>query len=208
MHEVIPGILEKTFEEIEEKLGIIKPFSRTVHIDILDGRFSPETNFREPEAFKKYKNDFFMEVHLMVDDPTIYVKKFAAAGFNRFLGQIEMMRDMDEFIAEGQIFGEVGLAIDSTTQFESLHLPFENIDSILLMGVKAGKSGQTFLPGTLEKIKKIRGLTNLPLEIDGGINDETIVKASQAGANRFVATSYIFTSKDPMQAFEHLSSLA
>jgi ribulose-phosphate 3-epimerase len=208
MHEVIPGILEKDFQEIEKKLQIIKPFSRRVHIDILDGKFSEEVSFKDPEPFKKYKDDFFMEVHFMVENPVDYIKMFAQAGFKRFLGHIEKMKDLEEFIAEGQIFGEVGLALDLQTPIDSIKIPFDDLDCILLMGVKAGKSGQEFLPEILNKIRDLRKKTQIPIEIDGGINDITIIDAKGEGAERFVATSFIFKSIDPMQSYEKLLSLS
>lgn len=207
MHNIIPGILEKDFTEIEKKFEIIRPFSRTVHIDILDGKFTDEASFLDPTPFGKYKDDFFMEVHLMVDDPTKYLKPFAKAGFQRFLGHAEKMKDLEEFVAEGEILGEVGIAIDSTTSIDSLTIPYDDLDVILLMGVKAGQSGQSFLPETLEKIKNLKAKTWVPIQIDGGINEKTIIDAKNVGADRFVATSFIFTNPDPMQAFEKLLSI-
>jgi ribulose-phosphate 3-epimerase len=207
MHNVIPGILENNWIEIEKKLQILKPFSRSVHIDVIDGKFAPTVSFLETEPFKKYKDDFFMEVHLMVEDPLSYLKEYAGAGFKRFLGHIEKMENLEEFIAQGQIFGEVGIALDSETQVESLNIPFDDIDTILLMSVKAGKSGQEFMPDVLEKIKNIKLKTQIPIEIDGGINEKTIIEAKKIGVQRFVATSFIFSSSDPMQSFEKLTSL-
>jgi ribulose-phosphate 3-epimerase len=207
MSQIIPGILEKEWTEIEKKLEIIRPFSRRVHIDILDGKFSPETSFQESEPFKKYKDDFFMEVHLMTDNPAQYVKPFADAGFRRFIGHVEKMQDVEEFVAEGQIFGEVGLALDIDTPAQSIMVPYDDLDLIFLMSVKAGKSGQVFLPEVLEKIKKIRESSQIPIEVDGGINEETIVRAKEAGATRFVVTSAIFGSLEPMRAFEKLLAL-
>ena len=208
MHQVIPGILEEDFQEIEKKLQIIRPFSRRVHIDIIDGKFFESVSFKDPVPFAKYKDDFFMEVHFMVENPVDYVKPFALAGFKRFLGHVEQMKDIEEFIAEGQIFGEVGLALDSQTPINSFNVPFDDLDCILLMGVKAGKSGQEFLPETLSKIRDLRQKTQIPIEIDGGINETTIVNAKTEGAERFVATSYIFKSTDPMQSYERLLSLS
>ena len=149
-----------------------------------------------------------MEVHLMVENPLNYLQPFAAAGFKRFLGHIEKMQDISEFVAQGQILGDVGIAIDNTTPIDALKIPFDDLDEILLMSIHAGKSGQEFLPEVLEKIKAIRQQSQVSIEIDGGINDQTIIEAKTAGANRFVATSYIFNSKDPMQSFERLTSLA
>ena len=207
MYDVIPGILEKNWQEIEKKFEIIRPFSKFIHIDVIDGKFAPDASCLETEPFKKYADEFFMEVHLMVENPLAYIKKYADAGFKKFLGHIEKMENLEEFIALGQIFGEVGIAVDSQTQVDSLTIPFEDIDTILLMSVKAGKSGQEFLPQVLEKINQIRLKTSIPIEIDGGINEQTIVDAKKSGAQRFVATSCIFNSKDPMESFEKLISL-
>lgn len=208
MHNVIPGILEKDWVEIEKKLATIKNFSRFVHIDFLDGKFSKDQSFLDPKPFEKYKEDFFMEAHLMVEDPTSYIKPLAQVGFKRFLGHIEKMKDLTEYVAEGQIFGEVGLALDLDTPLEKLNINFEDLDCILLMSVKAGKSGQEFVPGALNKIKEMSAKTQIPIEVDGGINDTNLIASKRNGAKRFVATSFIFQNKDPMQAFEKLSSLA
>ena len=75
------------------------------------------------------------------------------------------------------------------------------------MGVKAGKSGQEFIPQTLEKIEKVRQKTQIPIEIDGGINEKTILACKQKGATRFVVTSFIFQSLDRVEAYEKLISL-
>lgn len=208
MNEVIPGILEKDFEEIEKKLQIIKPFSRRVHVDILDGKFSDSVSFLDPTPFSKYKEDFFMEAHFMVEDPALLIKSFGQAGFKRFLGHIEKMKNIEEFVAEGQIFGEVGLALDLQTPISLINVPFDDLDCILLMGVKAGKSGQDFMPEVLEKVRELRKKSDIIIEIDGGINEETIISAKQEGVERFVATSNIFNSVDPMAAYERLLSLS
>jgi ribulose-phosphate 3-epimerase len=207
MHNVIPGILEIEWLEIERKLAIIRPFSKVVHIDFLDGKFCPETSLMDFNSFIKYKDDFYLEAHLMTENPTQYIRQLAAVGFKRFLGHVEKMQDIDEFIAEGQIFGEVGLALDLDTSVSSITVPFDDVDSILLMAVKAGKSGQMFSQGTLLKIQELRKRTIVPIEIDGGITDESIVAARVPGANRFVTTSFIFNSEDPLNSFEKLESL-
>lgn len=208
MHKILPGILENDWSEIQRKLEIIRPFSKIVHIDFLDGKFSPETSFMDFVSFQKYNGDFFMEAHLMVDNPTQYVKPLAAVGFKRFLGQIEKMQDLDEFVAEGEIFGEVGLALDIDTPVSSIPVPLNDLDAVLLMAVKAGKSGQEFSPQVTAKIQELRLRTQIPLEIDGGINDQTILQCKNAGADRFVTTSFIFNSEAPISSFEKLLFLA
>lgn len=208
MHNIIPGILEIEWEEIEKKLSIIRQFSKFVHIDFLDGKFSKDISFLDPTPFEKFSQDFFMEAHLMVEDPTSYIKPFAKVGFKRFLGHIEKMTELDEFVAEGQIFGEIGLALDVDTSIDKIKIDFDDLDCILLMGVKAGKSGQEFVPSVLTKIQELRKLTQIPIEIDGGINETTLTASKRNGVDRFVATSFIFENKDPMQAFEKLSSIS
>lgn len=208
MHDVIPGILEKDFQEIEKKLQIIKSFSQKVHIDFLDGKFCEEKSFLSLAPFKKYANDFFMEAHLMVEDPGRYIKPLAEAGFKRFLGHVEKMENLDEFVAKGQIFGEVGLALDIQTPLDMVNIPFDDLDCILLMSVKAGKSGQEFLPEVLEKIKTLRQITQIEIEIDGGINEQTLIRAKEKGAQRFIATNFIFQSQDPMESYEKLLALS
>lgn len=208
MHDVIPGILEKEWEEVEKKLQIIKPFSKKVHIDFLDGKFSNDKSFFDIEKFKIYENDFFMEAHLMVENPELYLKRLSQSGFKRFLGHIEKMSNVEEFIAKGQIFGEVGLALDIDTKIEEISINFEDLDTILLMSVKAGKSGQEFMPEVLEKIRSLKQKTLIPIEVDGGINEATLVMAKKEGAKRFVVTSSIFQNKDPMEAYEKLLSLS
>jgi ribulose-phosphate 3-epimerase len=208
MHNVVPGILEKDWREVERKLAVVRRFSKAVHIDFLDGKFCPESSFMDFNSLIKYKDDFFLEAHLMTENPARYIRQLAAVGFKRFLGQVEKMQDIDEFIAEGEIFGEVGLALDIDTPVSAITIPFDDIDSILLMAVKAGKSGQEFSPQIISKIQELRVKTQIPIEVDGGINDSTIINAKTAGANRFVTTSYIFQSEDPLNSFEKLLSLA
>ena len=69
MYEIVPGILEKTWEDVEAKIKLLSPFAKTLHIDIADGIATNNTTFLDPEAFAKYKDQFFLEVHMMVEEP-------------------------------------------------------------------------------------------------------------------------------------------
>lgn len=214
MFEIIPGILEKEWSEIEKKLEIIKTFTNTVHIDILDGKFANNSTFLDPKPFASYSNNFFFEVHMMIENPLEYLKPFADAGFKRFLGHIEKMPDPVEFVAQAQILGEVGLAVDGKTSIDVLHDFYDNLDCALIMTINAGFSGQEFMPDLLSKVKVARQHTDefietsqaafFPIEVDGGVNEQTILDAKAAGATRFVATSALFQSNNPKQAFENL----
>lgn len=207
MYEVIPGILEQSWEEIERKIIIVEPFAKTIHIDLLDGKFAPNTTWLDPKPFTKYAENVFFELHMMVEEPTQYLKSFADSGFKRFLGHIEKMSDPEEFVAQGQLLGEVGLVVDGPTPIEQLTVSYDDLDCILVMTIKAGFSGQAFIPEHLGKIREIREKSaTIPIEIDGGVNDQTIKLAKDAGATRFVATSFIHNANNPSVQFQLLSS--
>lgn len=203
-----PGTDNKTWEDIEKKIDLIKPFVKTIHIDILDGKFTNNTTLLDPTPFKKFTSEIFFEVHLMTDNPIQYLKPFADAGFKRFIGQIEKMPDIPEFIAQAQLLGEACIALDKETPLETLNMSYDDIDAILIMTIKAGKSGQTFIEELLEKVKKIHSLApQLPIEVDGGINSQTLPLALNAGANRFVATSTLFNAPNIQEQYKTLINL-
>ncbi len=208
MFEVIPGILEKEWVEIQRKIELVKNFAKTIHIDIIDGKLAPNITFLDPKPFSKYSNPstgsgLFFEAHLMVENPIEYLKPFADAGFRRFLGHVEKMSDQAEFVAQAQLLGEVGLAIDGPTSLDVIGVPYRDLDCILVMTIKAGGSGQAFVPEYLEKVRTLRQAQGqfLQIEVDGGINDKTISQAKNARANRFVSTSFLF-KKDSSDGLE------
>ena len=212
MFEVIPGILEKDWGAIETKINIAKQFAKSIHIDIIDGKFASNTTFLDPAPFAKYSNPstgsghgILFEAHLMVEKPINYLKPFADAGFRRFIGHVEKMSDQLEFVAQGQLLGEVGLAIDGQTSLESVKVPLDDLDCVLIMTIKAGESGQEFVPEYLKKIEILRSAQNdMVVEVDGGLNDKTIIQAKNAGSSRFVANSFLFNSKDPQIQYQLL----
>lgn len=218
MFEIIPspGTENKNWGEIDKKIIDVKSFARTIHIDVIDGIYVNNKTFADPDPFVKYTNKsktgqidgesgLVFEVHLMVDNPIQYLKPFSEAGFQRFIGQIEKMPSQEEFVAQAQIYGEAALALDKQSSVDSLKVPLEDLDSILVMTIQAGFSGQKFEESLLEKVKAIRMKNEyLPIEVDGGINDETIAIAAAAGANRFVATSFLYGIGSPVSQYKML----
>lgn len=222
MFEIIPspGTENKTFGEIERKIRQVKPFAKTIHIDVCDGKFAPNTTFADPEPFKKFLKDMALshsgwqnedkgllfEVHLMVEEPIEHLKRWADAGFERFIGQVEKMGSQEAFVAEAQLLGEVGLAIDGPTALDSLKVPVEDLDVVLFYTAdKAGFSGAKFKEERLDKIKTFREKNEyIPIEVDGGINDETIQIAAAAGVNRFVTTGFLFGLNTPEEQYKLL----
>lgn len=206
--QVIPGVLETNWDEIERKLDIIKTFTDTVHIDLIDGKFCDNKTFFDPKPFNKYSNELFLELHMMVIDPVEFIEPWAEAGFKRFLGHIEHMSSQKEFVSVAKKYGEAGLALDGPTHVNAIKIPFDELDSILVYtSHKVGHSGPPLMDDRLDKVRHLRQLTNIPIEVDGGINDRTIIKAKESGADCFVSTSYITGSENPEEKFNTLKSL-
>lgn len=206
MIEIIPAILENNWQEIERKIELVKPFAKTIHVDVIDGKFAPKTTFLDPKPFSKYTKDLFFEIHLMVEEPINYLKPWADVGFKRFFGQIEKMSDQVEFVAQGELLGEVGLVIDGPTSIEQIKVPLDDLDAILVMAINAGSSGQALVPEYLGKVKQIKEKTAIPITVDGGINDQTIVQTCASGATRFITSSFLF-KEDPYSQFQILQKL-
>ena len=207
MNEIIPGVLDKNWEEIERKIEAVLPFARSIHVDLLDGIFAPNKSFLNPQPFAKYKDKVTLELHMMVNEPIDYLDAWSEAGFKRFIGQVEMMSSQVDFVAKAQALGEVGLAVDSPTNPAAIDVSYEDLDFLFVMTVKAGFSNQVFLKENLKKVEHFRSQSSLPIEVDGGINESTIETASKAGANRFVSTGYLFGSENPKQRFEELREI-
>lgn len=208
MNQIIPGILENSWEKVEQRLAQIKTFTNIVHVDIIDGEFAGNQTFIDPEPFKKFSEELFLELHMMVVDPIKLVEPFGKAGFKRFLGHVEHMSSQEDFIKEAKKYGEAGLALDGPTHINAIKVPFEQLDSIMIYtSNRVGFSGPPLIEDRLDKIRHLKKLTNIPIEADGGISDKTILRARDAGATRFVTTSFLFSSNSPAGQYSHLTQL-
>jgi len=204
---IIPAILEKDWDPIQKKLEVCREFANTIHVDFIDGKFAPTTTFMDFSKFAPYSNYFLLEAHLMVEEPVNYLASLSRVGFKRFLGHVEKMSDQVDFVAKGEELGAVGLCLDLATPVEAIKVSLDDLDQILLMSVKAGASGQTFDPSIIEKIKSLNSQSFENIEMDGGINNETLPAAKQEGASIFAITSYLFGSPNPQDQFHKLQAL-
>jgi len=209
MVDIIPGIFEKDWSLLEQKLKMAYGHTDWVQIDFADGTLVPAVSSLDITKFVGITHDFpklFFEAHLMVDMPEKYIKPLSDAGFKRVIAHVEC-HDPRVFLEEARFESiEVGLAIDAGTDLEQLEPFLEEIDIVLVMTVEAGASGQKFMPETLEKIKTIRrNCPDLPIEIDGGINETTAKLVKEAGATRLVSTSFVF--QDPTAVGAAVSTL-
>jgi ribulose-phosphate 3-epimerase len=209
MYEIIPAILEKDWLDIERKVDLVKSFAKTIQIDMIDGKFLPQLTFLDPKPFVKFSRDYFFELHLMVENPLSYIRPFANVGFKRFIAHVEALPGLvnqEEFVKKGKLFGEVGLAIDKSTDINSIKVPLDNLDCLLIMLVKAGSTGQKYDLNTLKKIKQLKMKTQTVIEVDGGINLESAVLAKKAGATRFSVNSFLFKANNVEERFNFLKN--
>ena len=195
MIDVIPGILEKEWVSIEEKLRLVTGLVDWVQIDIADNTMVPNTTVLDFKHFSSYAKQISFEAHLMVAQPEKYIKSLADAGFKRLIAHVEAHdpRIFLDAVKYEQV--EVGIAIDAPTEFETIEPLLEEIDFVLVMMCEAGFTGQTFQPEQVEKIKSIHNyLPDLPIEVEGGISDTTAKLVIEAGATRLVSTSFLLES--------------
>lgn len=216
MIDIVPGINEKDLTEIERKLDLVAPHVEWVQIDVADGILVPSTTFLDfsqwPSLTKKSLGTdlsrISLEAHLMVTNPEKYIQPLVDAGFKRLIAHIEC-HDPRRFLEEARFESvEVGVAIDAPTDFEELEPFLNEIDCVLVMMYEAGPSGQAFQPEQLEKVKTLRtNLPDVPIEVDGGITDQTAKLVVEAGATRLVATSFLFNDPGRIaHAFEQLNN--
>lgn len=191
------GNLERVSKELE------KSGAEVLHFDVMDGVFVPNISFGFPilEAVNR-STDMFLDVHLMITDPLRYIPETIKAGADLVTFHLESESDPYETIRAIRAGGaKAGVVIKPGTSWEAV-LPFMDlIDVVLVMSVEPGFGGQSFMEGSLDKIKALRRYIDekqLPvmIQVDGGINDKTAVLAVNAGADMLVVGSYLFKQGD------------
>ena len=211
MKTLAPSILAADLLNLGSEIKKIeKSGAKYVHIDIMDGVFVPNISFGMPiiSAVKKC-TDLILDVHLMIVEPDRYLDEFIACGADIITFHIESL-DHERIVkacnyvhSRGK---KVGISIKPSTHASSVIPYLDLIDMVLVMTVEPGFGGQSFMPETMEKIKEIRKINpNIDIQVDGGINKETIKIACSAGANIFVLGTGFFKAESAITLEELLN---
>ncbi len=173
-----------------------------IHVDYMDGKFVSQKSlpFRELKKVYKYTSKR-LDVHLMAEDPSKLIRKFASLNTEFITIHLEIQKDINKLLSLVHAYGiKAGLSIKPDTDIEKLIPYLEDIDLILVMGVEPGKGGQAFIEKTEERVKQIKELfkeksiSNILISVDGGINNKTKEKVKDADI--LVSGSYITSSND------------
>ena len=175
-----------------------------VHIDVMDGVFVPNISFGFP-VLKAITSatEKFMDVHLMIVEPEKYVERFAQAGADLVTFHIEATDKVEECIELIRKSGvKVGVSIKPKTPVEALEPILDKIDLVLVMSVEPGFGGQSFIEGSTDKVRALRGMIDskgldVMIEIDGGVSRHNAGEIYEAGCDALVAGSAVFKAADP-----------
>ncbi|HYO10125.1 MAG TPA: ribulose-phosphate 3-epimerase [Tepidisphaeraceae bacterium] len=179
-----------------------------LHLDVMDGHFVPNISFGPALcAATRRSTRAYLDAHLMIDEPVRYAPAFAKAGVNGITFHVEAVRDPVAAAKEIRALGlHVGITSRPATPIDAILPALDHVDLVLVMSVNPGFSGQKFMPESLARAEAIRKRLRpgQRLQIDGGINPQTIRQAREAGVDWFVAASAIFDGPDRAAAIREL----
>ncbi len=198
-----PSILAADFTDLAQQIKMVELGGADwIHCDVMDGHFVPNISFG-PLVVKAIRRTTKLpiDVHLMIEDPDKYLEDFINAGADHILVHVEEVVHLNRTINRIKELGaKAGVVINPATPVKSVTDIIEYIDLLLIMTVNPGFGGQSFIPNSIRRIEeavKLRsgsGNSKLLIEVDGGINISTAKKSFEAGADVFVAGSFIFSA--------------
>jgi len=208
VRKVIPSVLTWNVEDLEKKIRALEPFADVIQIDIMDGKFVPNTSVGVADV-QRIGMKSQMEVHLMVKHPIEYIQAFARIGAFRIVFHVESDDDPADVIREIKQFGmEAGVALSPPTPVERIK-PFLNLlDLVLILGVNPGLQGQKFIPEVLTKVRDIKDIKpEMVIEVDGGVNPETGPALVDADVDILNVGSYFFKQLPVKDNWERMQEI-
>jgi len=196
-----PSILAADFSRLGDEIALAESGGADwIHVDVMDGHFVPNLTMGPiiVEACRRV-TDLPLDVHLMIEKPERYLEAFALAGASRVTVHVETCPHLHQTIQTIKGLGlRAGVVLNPSTPIGSLTEIVAEVDLILVMTVNPGYGGQAFIESSITKIREARELRDTKsdsgafIEVDGGINRSTIIKAFEAGADVFVAGNSVF----------------
>lgn len=208
-----PSILSADFARLGEEIRDVEQGGADwIHVDVMDGHFVPNLTLGPVivEAIRPYTK-LPLDVHLMISNPDAFIESFARAGADFISVHAEASPHLHRTIQHIKAQGvKAGVVLNPATSLSALEHVLDEVDLVLLMTVNPGFGGQQFIRPMIGKIAELsrilnaRGLADVYLEVDGGINEETAPLVTQAGANVLVAGNAVFGMPDRRQAMERI----
>ena len=212
MIKISPSILSADFARLGAEIRTVAQAGADyIHVDVMDGHFVPNITIGAPvvKALRQV-TDLPLDVHLMIENPDLYIPDFAAAGSDIITVHQEAVPHLHRTVQLIHSLGKkAGVAINPATPASTLEVIIDEIDLILVMSVNPGFGGQSFIPSMLPKIKQLREMVersgrSIEIEVDGGVKSDNIGEIAAAGADVFVAGSAVFNTPDYTEAISAL----
>ena len=212
MFEIAPSILSADFTRLGDEIRAVRAGgAKVLHVDVMDGQFVPNITIGLPVVRSIRKStDMTIDTHLMIENPGQYAEKFAEVGADMVSIHVEADRHLHRTLRSIRDAGaKAGVAVNPATSLVALEEVLPYADFILLMSVNPGFGGQSFIPTSVEKLRRLRRMIDdrrleTAIEIDGGIDAENIATVVESGAEIIVAGSAVFGGGEPEAAVKNL----
>jgi ribulose-phosphate 3-epimerase len=214
--EIAPSILSADFAHLAQNVqAVVEGGATVLHVDVMDGHFVPNITIGPPVVASLRKaTKLPLDVHLMIENPDLYIPAFIDAGADWISVHqeacVHLHRTLDHLRSQGM---NAGVVINPATPVQMLEEVLDMVDHVLVMSVNPGFGGQKFIRSSLEKVRKLAMMraarnANFRIEMDGGIAPDTITDAVRAGVEILVAGNAVFGKGDPRENTQRLLKLA